>query len=105
MNKKIGFAVIAISTLSTMAPAYGASDKLEATTMSPFATTFGPTLTTSYARKEIVAAQDDIANFVASNGKIRTARFENAMAIVRQMNNVQAAQDMELAQAVLADLN
>jgi uncharacterized protein (TIGR02448 family) len=80
--------------------------------------TFAPTLMTSVApsfttastfnggalSKEVLAAKEDIAYFVASNGKVRTAQFDRAMASIREYTGNQTAQDMEFANAVLAEL-
>ena len=48
-------------------------------------------------------ARDDAASFVASEGRIRSARLEAAILHLRQ-NNPEAlkASDLQLAQAILA---
>lgn len=51
--------------------------------------------------KLIIAAQDDAAVFVASDGKLRGARLESALAYLRQSRPKLHASDLELAQAIL----
>jgi uncharacterized protein (TIGR02448 family) len=116
MTKTIAIAVIVISALSSFAQAgqpiipenFGEKLVLGMTTMSPTMTTMLPTATTSPNKTmyKIVAAREDINYFVASKGAVRTAQFEGAMELVREINNLdqESASDMELAQAVLAEL-
>jgi uncharacterized protein (TIGR02448 family) len=51
--------------------------------------------------KLIIAAQDDAAVFVASDGQLRGARLESALAYLRQTRPKLHASDLELAQAIL----
>ena len=51
--------------------------------------------------KLIIAAQDDAAVFVASDGQLRGARLESALAYLRQSRPKLHASDLELAQAIL----
>ena len=51
----------------------------------------------------MLAAREDAASFVASDGQIRSARLEAALAHLRQSNErARVASDMQLAQAILA---
>jgi uncharacterized protein (TIGR02448 family) len=59
--------------------------------------------TTSGSSKVVREARDDAASFVASEGRIRSARLEAAILHLRQHDPaVRHASDMELAQAILA---
>lgn len=61
------------------------------------------TTTSTRDSKVVVAARDDSASFVASDGAIRGARLEAAMLQLRQQSAAaRDASDMELAQAILA---
>ena len=53
--------------------------------------------------KQLRAARDDAASFVASEGRIRSARLEAAIKHLRQHDAAaRTASDMQLAQAILA---
>lgn len=53
--------------------------------------------------KVVLAARDDAASFVASQGDIRGARLEAAFATLReQLPEARSASDQQLAEAILA---
>ncbi|MEY2852915.1 MAG: hypothetical protein RL030_47 [Pseudomonadota bacterium] len=53
--------------------------------------------------KVVKQARDDAASFVASDGRIRSARLEAALLHLRHHNpDVREASDLQLAQAILA---
>lgn len=54
-----------------------------------------------FDRKLILAARDDAAAFVATNGRLRGAQLESALAYLRQTQPKLHAGDLELAQAIL----
>ncbi|MFJ2550092.1 DUF2388 domain-containing protein [Pseudomonas sp. NPDC087612] len=54
-----------------------------------------------FDRKLLLAAHDDAAAFVASDGRWRGARLEAALQQLRQANPELHASDLELAQAIL----
>ena len=51
--------------------------------------------------KIVLAARDDAASFVASQGEIRGARLEAALQHIRQQAPQLRADDLQLAQAIL----
>ena len=57
--------------------------------------------TAPFDRKLILAARDDAAAFVASDGALRGAQLEAALGILRQHTPELHASDLELAQAIL----
>jgi len=57
--------------------------------------------TAPFDRKVVLAAQDDAAAFVASNGQLRGARLESALSYLRHVQPGLQASDLELAQAIL----
>lgn len=57
--------------------------------------------TAPFDNKLVLAAQDDAAAFVASDGQLRGARLEAALASLRQAQPKLVASDLELAQAIL----
>ncbi len=57
--------------------------------------------TAPFDRKLIIAAQDDAAAFVATNGELRGAQLESALMALRQAKPKLSATDLELAQAIL----
>lgn len=54
-----------------------------------------------FDHKLIVAARDDAAAFIASDGQLRGARLESALSHLRQNQPKLHASDLELAQAIL----
>ena len=85
-------------------PIHSVSDVSLHLTMLPTAAT-GFTASISHPnRKILVQAREDINYFVASDGAVRTARFNQAMEIVREEIHDQQSSDMELAQALLAEI-
>jgi len=52
--------------------------------------------------KVVLAARDDAASFVASQGSIRGARLEAALMHIRQQAPDLTADDLQLAQAILS---
>jgi uncharacterized protein (TIGR02448 family) len=58
---------------------------------------------TSSDEKIVLDAREDAASFVATNGQIRSARLESALAQLRQRNQqTRVATDMQLARLILA---
>lgn len=57
--------------------------------------------TAPFDRKLILAAQDDAAAYVASDGQLRGVQLESALAHLRQTLPNLHASDLELAQAIL----
>jgi uncharacterized protein (TIGR02448 family) len=58
---------------------------------------------TSGDDKIVLDARDDAAGFVASDGQIRSARLEAALAYLRQSNErARVASDMQLARLILS---
>ena len=64
----------------------------------------GATSNSSSGNSKVVKhARDDAASFVASEGRIRSARLEAAILHLRQHDSAaRTASDMQLAQAILA---
>jgi uncharacterized protein (TIGR02448 family) len=54
-----------------------------------------------FDNKLILAAQDDAAAFIASDGQLRGAQLESALMYLRQTQPKLHASDLELAQAIL----
>ncbi|MNY49089.1 hypothetical protein D3C86_1844820 [compost metagenome] len=53
-------------------------------------------------RKILVEAKDDMQNFTATNGEVRTVKTERAFQAVRQMYPQLHLEDMEIAWEVIA---
>ena len=63
----------------------------------------GSSGSTSGDDKVVLQAREDAAGFVASDGRIRGARLEAALRLLRASNAaVRDASDLEIAQAILA---
>lgn len=54
-----------------------------------------------FDHKLLLAARDDAAAFIASDGQMRGAQLESALAYLRQTQPKLHASDLELAQAIL----
>ncbi|NUT74029.1 DUF2388 domain-containing protein [Pseudomonas sp. C1C7] len=54
-----------------------------------------------FDHKMLLAARDDAAAFIASNGQLRGAQLESALRYLRQTQSKLHASDLELAQAIL----
>lgn len=54
-----------------------------------------------FDNKLIIAAQDDAAVFIATDGQLRGAQLESALMYLRQTQPKLRASDLELAQAIL----
>jgi uncharacterized protein (TIGR02448 family) len=75
----------------------------DVSTQSLVKTGFATTQVTTgpFDNKLILAARDDAAAFLASNGQLRGAQLESALAYLRQTQPKLRASDLELAQAIL----
>jgi uncharacterized protein (TIGR02448 family) len=75
----------------------------DVTTQSLVKTGFATTQVTTgpFDNKLILAAQDDAAAFIASDGQLRGAQLESALMYLRQTQPKLRASDLELAQAIL----
>lgn len=56
----------------------------------------------NYDCKQVLAAQDDAAAYVASNGEMRSAALDQALQSLREANPGLEASDMDLASAILS---
>ncbi|CDF81439.1 DUF2388 domain-containing protein [Pseudomonas sp. QL9] len=57
---------------------------------------------TPFENKLLGAARDDAASFVATDGQVRGVRLEQALRWLRKQHPTLAANDRELAEAILA---
>ncbi len=75
----------------------------DVTTQSTVISAYATSKVTSapFDRKLIVAAQDDAAAFIATDGQWRGARLESALDYLRRTQPKLNASDLELAQAIL----
>ncbi|MGF6098234.1 DUF2388 domain-containing protein [Pseudomonas sp. 18175] len=75
----------------------------DVTTQGTVASAYATSKVTSapFDRKVIVAAQDDAAAFIATDGQWRGARLESALDYLRRTQPKLNASDRELAQAIL----
>ena len=75
----------------------------DVTTQSLVKTGFATTQVTTgpFDNKLILAARDDAAAFIASDGQLRGAQLESALMYLRQTRPKLRASDLELAQAIL----
>ncbi|WP_404940128.1 DUF2388 domain-containing protein [Pseudomonas sp. JDS08PS003] len=73
------------------------------TTQSSVITAYATSQVTSapFDHKLLLAAQDDAAAFIATDGQLRGARLESTLKYLRQHQAKLHASDLELAQAIL----
>lgn len=76
---------------------------LDLTTQSLVATAYATSKVTSapFDHKLLLAAQDDAAAFIATDGELRGAQLESALTYLRHVQPKLNASDLELAQAIL----
>jgi uncharacterized protein (TIGR02448 family) len=76
---------------------------LDVSTQQLVASAYATSLVTSapFDNKLVVAARDDAATFIASDGQLRGAQLESALAYLRRSQPKLHASDLELAQAIL----
>ncbi|MCO7572547.1 MULTISPECIES: DUF2388 domain-containing protein [Pseudomonas] len=81
----------------------GSVQAFDLTTQSSVVTVYATSQVTSapFDHKLLLAAQDDAAAFVATDGQLRGARLESALNYLRQHRAKLHASDLELAQAIL----
>ncbi|QYN01685.1 DUF2388 domain-containing protein [Pseudomonas protegens] len=81
----------------------GSVQAFDLTTQSLVVTVYATGQVTSapFDHKLLLAAQDDAAAFVATDGQLRSARLESALEYLRQDPAKLHASDLELAQAIL----
>jgi uncharacterized protein (TIGR02448 family) len=116
MKKTI--ATLALTTLALASTAHGIAstassaqsivESIAFTIAVPVATTAAPTLSTGASTdasignyKIILAAQDDAANLIASNGQIRGVALQKALELIRSVNPKLEASDLQLAEGIL----
>ena len=80
-----------------------AYDAFNLSTQGIVATGYATTMVSAapFDRKLLLAAQDDAAAFIASDGELRGAQLEAALAYLRDTRPKLHASDLELAQAIL----
>ena len=73
------------------------------TTQGVVASGYATSMVTSapFDRKLLIAAHDDAAAFIASDGQLRGAQLESALIYLRRSQPKLHASDLELAQAIL----
>jgi uncharacterized protein (TIGR02448 family) len=81
----------------------GSAYAVDLTTQGLVATGYATSMVTSapFDRKLLLAARDDAASFIASDGQLRGARLESALVYLRRAQPKLHASDLELAQAIL----
>ncbi|KJZ56133.1 DUF2388 domain-containing protein [Pseudomonas marginalis] len=89
--------VVFFCGLSPLASAF------DLTTQSTVVSAYATSKVTSapFDKKVIMAAQDDAAAFIATDGEWRGARLESALDYLRRSQPKLNASDLELAQAIL----
>lgn len=80
-----------------------AFDAFNASTQGTVVSAYATSMVSSapFDRKILLAAQDDAAAFVASDGEWRGARLESALHYLRKNRPKLHASDLELAEAIL----
>lgn len=80
-----------------------AFDAFNLSTQGIVASGYATSMVTSapFDHKLLLAAQDDAAAFIASDGQLRGAQLESALRYLRQTQPKLHASDLELAQAIL----
>lgn len=95
-----GAALLALATSASATSFVGTTDTLGSLTVNASESTSD--ISSSFDDDKVVlAARDDAASFVASEGTIRGARLEAALRHIRQQAPQLQADDLQLARAIL----
>ncbi|HJR27497.1 MAG TPA: DUF2388 domain-containing protein [Pseudomonas sp.] len=80
-----------------------AFDAFNLSTQGTVASGYATSMVTSapFDHKRLIAARDDAATFIASDGQLRGAQLESALIYLRRTQPKLHASDLELAQAIL----
>jgi len=81
----------------------GSGHAFDLTTQGVVASGYATSMVTSapFDRKLLLAARDDAASFIASDGQLRGAQLESALMYLRRAQPKLHASDLELAHAIL----
>ncbi|KPG96990.1 Holliday junction resolvase [Pseudomonas sp. RIT-PI-q] len=81
----------------------GSANAFDVSTQGIVASGYATSMVTSapFDRKLLLAAHDDAAAFIASDGQLRGAQLESALDYLRRTPPKLHASDLELAQAIL----
>lgn len=92
-----------LSPVFVIAIGTGSAHAFDLSTQGIVATGYATSMVTSapFDRKLLLAAHDDAAAFIASDGQLRGARLESALVYLRRTQPKLHASDLELAQAIL----
>lgn len=86
-----------------LATGYTTAGVIQNTQAGTYSTLFGLAMTSgAEIHKILVEAKDDMQNFTATNGEVRTVKTERAFTAVRAMFPQQHLEDMEIAWEVIA---
>lgn len=92
-------ALLSLSSLANASSFIGTTDMIASGLIG---TSKSTTNLTSGDDKVVLAAQQDAASFVATQGAIRGAQLESALQVIRANAPALQASDLELAEAILA---
>lgn len=94
---------IPLCLLACWSGAAQAFDAFNLSTQGTVVSGYATSMVTSapFDHKLLIAAQDDAAAFIASDGQLRGAQLESALVYLRRTQPKLHASDLELAQAIL----
>ncbi|MVV47282.1 DUF2388 domain-containing protein [Pseudomonas sp. PB120] len=95
--------IIPVFATACWASSARAYDAFNLSTQGIVATGYASSMVTSapFDHKLLLAAQDDAATFIATDGQLRGAQLESALVYLRRTQPKLHASDLELAQAIL----
>ncbi|CAM3456970.1 Holliday junction resolvase [Pseudomonas floridensis] len=99
MRSLHSFLIVLLTSLIWTNPAHAFDSTTQGLVKTGYATS--QVSSSPFDNKLVMAARDDAAVFVATEGQIRGARLESALRILRQSHVKLRASDLELAQAIL----
>lgn len=100
LSKLLLTQVVVAASWSGSAHAFDAFNlSTQGTVVSGYATSM--VTSAPFDHKLLIAAQDDAAAFIASDGQLRGAQLESALVYLRRTQPKLHASDLELAQAIL----
>lgn len=100
--KKI-FMTMAVLALTSAGQAASLGQTLGVTSLSPVLSSVSTVCGASIEDcRQLAEAKDDAAEFLATNGEVRSAKLQNAFNTLRSVDASLRASDLELAEGILA---
>lgn len=101
--KKVFMTMAVLAIAGAVQASEGTANSTAATSLTPVSSTMSTVCGSNWEDcRQLVEAKDDAAEFLATNGDVRSAKLQNAFNLLRQANVNLQASDLQLAEGLLA---